>query len=153
MTNQPPKVPKQRFRLIPEVYLLLIRDDKILLLRRNNTGYEDGKFSLIAGHAEESEPLRQAMVREAFEESGIRLDPEKLILRVVLHRKTDREQVGFFFEATEWNGEPRNMEPEKCSELRWFPLDQLPHDVIPYIARAVECYRNNILYDEIGWES
>lgn len=146
-----PSAKKERYKLIPEVYLLLVREGNVLLSRRKNTGYEDGKLGFVAGHAEENEPLRQAMVREAMEESGIKLDPFQLVLRVVLHRKTDREQVGFYFQALEWNGEPRNMEPNKCAELAWFPLDHLPKDIIPYIARALECFQKGILYDEIGW--
>ena len=36
------------FKLISTVYLLLRRDDELLLLRRANTGYQDGKYSLVA---------------------------------------------------------------------------------------------------------
>jgi 8-oxo-dGTP diphosphatase len=40
---------------IPASYLFLERDNRILLLRRSNTGYEDGNYSLIAGHVEANE--------------------------------------------------------------------------------------------------
>ena len=33
---------KERFKIIPEVFLLLIEDNKIFLSRRYQTGYEDG---------------------------------------------------------------------------------------------------------------
>jgi len=36
------------FKLISTVYLLLRRDDELLLLRRANTGYQDGRYSLVA---------------------------------------------------------------------------------------------------------
>lgn len=36
---------KDRFKLIPAVYLLLRQDNEVLLLRRANTGYQDGKYS------------------------------------------------------------------------------------------------------------
>ena len=38
------------FKFKSAVHLFLIQDDKILLLRRYNTGYEDGNYSVIAGH-------------------------------------------------------------------------------------------------------
>jgi len=32
----------ERFKLVSAVHIFLIRDGKVLLLRRFNTGYEDG---------------------------------------------------------------------------------------------------------------
>jgi len=41
---------RQRFRLVSAVHLFLDRDRRVLLLRRANTGYEDGNDSVVAGH-------------------------------------------------------------------------------------------------------
>lgn len=41
---------EERYKFICAVYLLLIKENQILLLKRANTGYEDGKYSLVAGH-------------------------------------------------------------------------------------------------------
>ena len=49
----------ERSELVPESHLLLIRDHRILLLRRRNTDYEDGKYSVIAGHMENGETARR----------------------------------------------------------------------------------------------
>ena len=46
---------KERFKLICSSYLLLIKDNKILLGLRQNTGYMDGFYHLPAGHKEEGE--------------------------------------------------------------------------------------------------
>jgi 8-oxo-dGTP pyrophosphatase MutT (NUDIX family) len=62
---------KERFKLIPAVYLILRRNDEVLLLRRANTGYQDGKYSLIAGHLDGDELATEGMIREAKEEAGI----------------------------------------------------------------------------------
>ncbi|MDZ8089199.1 MAG: NUDIX domain-containing protein [Nostoc sp. DedQUE12b] len=61
------------FKLIPASYLILIKDEKILLIRRFNTGYEDGKYSVVAGLGDGNETFVQAVVREAKEEVGIDL--------------------------------------------------------------------------------
>ena len=45
---------KERNKIIPASYAVLIKDNKVLLVRRFNTGYEDGKYSLPAGHVEKS---------------------------------------------------------------------------------------------------
>ncbi len=112
---------KERFKLIASVYILFIRDGKILLLRRANTGYEDGNYSLVAGHADGGDALTQATVREAREESGVEINPRDLRLKVVMHRIGDDERLDFFFEPKQWNGAPQNMEPKKGDDLSWFP--------------------------------
>lgn len=70
MTNDDSNQNK-RFKLIPSVYLILRQDDKVLLSRRANTGYQDGNYSLIAGHLDEDEIGTVAMTREAREEKLI----------------------------------------------------------------------------------
>ena len=88
---------KKRFKLIPTSHLILTKNDKILLLRRFNTGYEDGNYSVIAGHLDGNETFIQAMVREAKEEGGINIKPEDLEVVHVMHRKEpNEERIDFF---------------------------------------------------------
>lgn len=142
---------KERFKAIVSVYVLFIKDGKLLMLRRANTGYEDGKYSLVAGHADGNEALTEATVREAREESGVEIEPTELKFKVAMHRIDDREQLDFFFECTRWKGNIKNMEPDKCDDLSWFPLDSLPQNTIPYIREAIRCYREGAIYAEFGW--
>ena len=141
----------KRFKQITSLYLILIRDGKILLLRRINTGYEDGKYGLVAGHVDEGESITNAAIREAREESGVGIDLHDLFVKTTMHRKQNDERVDFFFEVTKWSGEIQNAEPHKCDDLRWFPLSDLPLNTIPYIREAIECYQNGIFYSEFGW--
>ncbi len=143
---------RERFKLTPTSHLILIKNDKILLLRRYNTGYEDGSYSVIAGHLDGNETFIQAMAREAKEESGIRVNPEELEVVHVMHRKGPAEErIDFFIRAKSWNGEPKIMERDKCDDLRWFPVDRLPENVIPYVRQAIECVTSRIFYSEHGW--
>lgn len=150
---------KNYFKFIPAVYLVLIKNGSILLLRRHNTGYQDGNYSLIAGHLDGNEPLTTAMTREAQEEAGIDIDPKDLTLVHTMHMRselrgsTDDERINIYFAAKAYNGEPRNTEPHKCDDLRWFDLNSLPQNIIPHVRVALEHIRNNRSYSEFGWDN
>ena len=143
----------ERYKIIPSIYLIIVKDGKILLSRRFNTGYEDGKYGLVSGHAEEKETFREALSREVLEEAGIEIDPSDLNLVLTMHRQCgDHERADFFFTANAWKGEVRNAEPQKCDDLAWFPIDNLPSNTIPYIKKAIEEYFNGMAYCEFGWD-
>lgn len=146
---------KERFKLIAAVFLVLKRGNDILLLQRKNTGYGNGWYSLVAGHVEDGESTMTAMVREAKEESDIVLDPRDVSLAHTSHYTSDVDgykALMCFFVAEKWGGEIKNMEPEKCSDLSWFPIDNLPENTIPYIRQALEHIHDGVTYSEFGWE-
>ncbi len=122
----------------------------MLLLRRFNTGYEDGRYSVPAGHLDGNETV-VAAIREAREEVGVTIAPADLAVVGVMHRKTDAERIDFFAAATRWVGDPHNCEPHKCDHLLWADLDRLPRNVIPYVRRALENHRAGRWFDSFGW--
>ena len=71
----------------------------------------------------------------------------------VVHRADRDERVSFFFSALRWRGEPRNLEPHKADDFRWFPLDHLPDNMVPYVRAAIERWRAGVLYGESGWDA
>ena len=133
------------------MHLFLVREGQVLLLRRFNTGYEDGKYSVVAGHLDGGEEVKTAAIREAREEVGIELSPQDLHVVGVMHRQSDDERIDFFLVANEWAGRIANCEPDKCDRLAWFDLDDLPENVIPYVRRALDNYRRGKWFDEFGW--
>lgn len=141
----------ERNKIPAAVHLLLIKDEKILLLRRFNTGYEDGNYSVCAGHIDENEVYYEAMKREAKEEIGIDINDNQLKPVQVMHRKSTEERVDYFFAAGEWQGEIKNMEPDKCDELRWVDLSDLPSNTISYVRYAIKQYLNDKPFTDFGW--
>ena len=133
------------------VHLLFFRGDQILLLRRFNTGYADGQYSVPAGHLDGGETVIVAAWREGLEETGVRIEAEDVAFSSVVHRKDGDERVDFFVHVRHWLGEPVNTEPEKCDELRWVSVNQLPDNVIPYVKKAIQNHLLGISFHEFGW--
>jgi ADP-ribose pyrophosphatase YjhB (NUDIX family) len=94
-------------RLPVAVHIFLLRDNHVLLLRRANTGYEDGKYSVVAGHLDGGESVTQAAIREAHEEVGITLRLTDLTVVGVMHRVSTDERIDFFLVATTWGAYSR----------------------------------------------
>ena len=141
-----------RVALIAAVYLVLTRNGRILLLRRSNTGYGYGKYSLVAGHLDGGESLTQAMVREAKEEAGVEIHRADLQVVHVMHRKApDSDRIDVFMKAASWHNEPRVMELDKCDGMGWFPLKDLPGNTIPYVRQAIDMIQAGEPYSEHGW--
>jgi 8-oxo-dGTP diphosphatase len=134
------------------VHLLFYQNNEILLLKRQNTGFEDGKWSLVAGRIDGEEEVVSAAIREAKEEAGVDIEPFEIEVVGVMHRKNrSSEWIDFYLEVKSWKGIITNTEPNKCEELRWFNIRELPENVIPYIRRAIERDYKEMWFESFGW--
>ena len=138
------------YLLIPASYLILRRGDDVLLSRRQGTGWRDGYWSLPAGHVEAGESAIAACVREAAEEIGVVVRPDDLVPLCTVHRTGGTgqqvdERVDFFFATEVWSGEPTNLEPDKCAELAWFALKDLPSPVVDPVDKVLAGLRSGQL--------
>ncbi len=121
------------------------------MLRRFNTGYRDGEYSVPAGHLDGDETVVAAAAREAGEEVGVQIDAEDIVFVGVMHRREGDERVDFFVRVEKWRGEPSNVEPQKCDDLRWVNVKSLPANTVPYVRKAIQNYFDGIAFDEFGW--
>lgn len=139
------------------VHLILIQGDKILMMRRANTGFKDGMYSLSAGKLDRGETVYEALVREAKEEVGIDVSfigNDWLKATNVLHRYSKEGTVAmdFFLRTHQFSGIPKNMEPGKCDEVVWMTLDSMPENTIPYVKKGVLNSLQGLVLDEYIWE-
>src|SRR5690606_35569885 len=143
----------ERYRSIVDVYVILQRDGRILLLERQGTGYCDGMLHLPSGHLEEGEALHHGAAREAREEVGVTVDPDTLALAAVVHhrQRPDLARIGVFFTTRVWQGEPRNAEPHKCGRLVWADPRLLPHNTIDYPAQGIRTWLAGTGYTPHDW--
>jgi len=130
-------------------HVIFMKGKQVLMTRRFKTGYEDGNYSLPAGHVEVGETPKEGACREAQEEVGIKLEPSQLEPVLVMSRMGHRQSTDFFFVCRNWTGEPCNTEPHKCDDVAWFPLDKLPVNTVPYIQKALELVRKKQWYTEV----
>ena len=146
---------REYFKLVPAVYVILRKDDEILLLKRANTGYFDGFYSVPAGHVDGGEPAIEAAVREVKEEVGVTIKPENLKLAHTVHWVSPvpykHERIGLFFESANWTGKLMNNEPEKCSEIKWVNIAKLPDKLVPEAKSALENYFKDIGYSDFNF--
>lgn len=108
-------------------------DAKILMGLRDHVEAHSGCWGLPGGRLEQHESPRDAATREATEEVGLIPAVFESACQLVDELGVEHH----FFLCREWQGEPQNLEPEKCSQLRWFPLEQLPNNTIAIIPVAV----------------
>ncbi|MFJ7258745.1 NUDIX domain-containing protein [Streptomyces globosus] len=137
-----------------DTHVILRDGDKILLSQRGGP-YGYGRWHAPSGKLDAGEPLTVGAARELREETGVEVDPAHLRLVHIVHHKQspEVERIGLFFEATEWDGVPVNREPEKCLDLRWWAVHELPDDIIEYPAAGLLGYLrgDDQALTEHGW--
>jgi 8-oxo-dGTP pyrophosphatase MutT (NUDIX family) len=138
-----------RHTVIPAVFLIFRDGDKVLLLRRANTGYMDGSYSLPAGHVDGDEPAVAAACREAKEEVGVDITPDDLEFVHVMHEKAEgHERVNFGFEVQHYKGTLANTEPNKCDALRWASIHDLPRNTVSQVRVILEQVDKGAVYSD-----
>jgi 8-oxo-dGTP pyrophosphatase MutT (NUDIX family) len=125
--------------ILPSVNIFIVSGNKLLLSRRQNTGWLDGHLCAPGGHVEEGETPRQAIIREVSEELGaIILEKDLEFLCVAVRNTGTREYVAYEFTLHDEGYIFKNTEPDRCSELVWVDLQNLPDDVISDFRAIIE---------------
>lgn len=129
---------------------------EILLQKRQNTGFADGMWDLsCSGHVEEGESISRAAVRECREELGVQINEEDLRFFALVHKNDapcNLTYYNVYFTADKFIGEPKVMEREKCSELKWFSFDSLPDYLLDDRKIALKSILCDAKYYAYGWK-
>ena len=129
--------------------LILYHKGKILLLKQLKP--KGGNYTLVGGNVEQGEFSKQAIIREAFEEAGIILQPEDLALAHVLHKFKGRQhRIILYFKAQRWQGKLATREPHKFKKVKWFALEELPGNLTETVRHVMDAYRKGLMYSEMS---
>lgn len=141
---------KCNFRV--SVNLVLQKDDTVCLMRRYNTGWNDGNYALMGGHVEDGENPSDAAVREAKEELGITVNSNNL--SHLLTMSVNPDHIYLYFGCSEYQGEITNMEPNECDDIRFFNVNELPDNIIGADKMALSYIfgEQNIKYQAFGYD-
>ena len=133
-------------------YIIFQKDGKMAFLLRQNTGFMDGFYMLVAGKVEDDESFTAAAIREAKEEAGVDIAAEDLKQVLTAHRQSpDSRWVDMIFVADKWTGDLYNAEPDVHAELAWLDPKNLPENVVPYVKKYLEAITAGRTYAEYGW--
>ncbi|MDP3788040.1 MAG: NUDIX domain-containing protein [Candidatus Chromulinivorax sp.] len=142
----------ERFQMTAFVGIIVRQGDQILLMKRSQSTTNGGKYACAGGGVDGGETIAAAAIRESQEELGITIAEQDLKFVHVIHVKTERntELIVFFYETTQWTGNPSIMEPDKCDELIWVDEHQLPTLMLATHKQVLAMIKKNIMISDIG---
>ena len=143
----------ERYTVRVACYMFIFVGKKVLLMKRDKTTCYGGFYTVPSGHLDENESPLQCVIRETLEEIGIRVNEAEF--SSVIHRVSKNppkgcqsiDYIDFFFVCRSFTGIPKIMEPEKCSEIKYTNIDELPVNFVPYVKLALD----NLLGDNLEY--
>jgi 8-oxo-dGTP pyrophosphatase MutT (NUDIX family) len=138
-----------KFKVSLKARLILEDRGRILLLKQ--TKPNGGKYSLIGGTVERKEYAAETLIRESFEEAGLKLTRNDLTLVHVLHKRYRKaHRIVLYFRAHHYEGKPRSKEHKKFENVEWHPYNKLPAKLAPTVRHVLKAYGRGRLYSEMA---
>jgi len=128
-----------RRRVVVDVILLLMRNGRILLRERANTGYGDGAYEPPSGQLADRETIVETAIRVASA-AGIVIGGENVSLAHVMHDVSGGGRIAFFLSVSGWTGQPAS--PDVC----WFPVGDLPTNMLDRARVALRNYADGMRF-------
>lgn len=137
-----------KFPVSLKARLILQNHGRLLLLKQ--TKPNGGNYSLVGGTIERKEYAARTLIRESWEEAGIKLEKNDLELVHVLHKRYSKEhRIVLYFRAYHYKGSPESKELKKFENVEWWPLRELPKNLTGTVRHVLKAYNAGQLYSDM----
>jgi 8-oxo-dGTP diphosphatase len=130
----------QRRRVVVDVILLLMRNGRILLRERANTGYGDGAYEPPTGQLADRETIVETAVRVAAAEAGVAISASHVSLAHVMQDVSGSGRIAFFLTVSGWEAEYTSP------DVRWFAVGNLPTNMLDRSRVALRNYAEGMRF-------
>src|SRR3989344_6409698 len=117
---------------------------KVLLVHKNRPDWQKGKLNGIGGKIEPGEESRDCMVREFFEETSIRIEPEAWTHVGELGADGWRMDVW----THRYDGDPAHAKTVTDEKIEWFDAHRLPENALGNLQWLVPLAIDKLQRDE-----
>lgn len=121
-------------RPIVGLAVLIVNENNEVLLGLRNSELGKNTWAPPGGKLDMFETLEQCAIREIKEETD--LDISNLVFICVTNdimEDIGKHYVTLFFSTTEYSGDIKIIEPDKCLEWKWFDPKELPKNIfVPF---------------------
>ncbi|MGH3359745.1 MAG: NUDIX domain-containing protein [Nocardioidaceae bacterium] len=125
-------------------YARIVRDDALLLTRISANGHHTGQWTLPGGGVDHGERPRDAVVREVYEETGLRASVGRLLDVHDTHfvgvapngRTEDYHGIHLVFDATVADDTAQVIEADGTTDaVAWVPIERLDDQPVLELVR------------------
>lgn len=121
---------------------ILVYQGDLILLGKRKGAHGEGEWAFPGGKQEYGETVIEGAYREIAEEVGPEFKVKHMDLLCVgdLMRYKPKHFMDIGLCAEFVSGAPVVMEPDKCSEWRWFHIDRLPEHLFSSVQAYVDAF-------------
>ncbi|QDK02885.1 MutT/NUDIX hydrolase [Streptomyces phage Braelyn] len=132
------------------ISILIIRDQKDILLGKRKGAHGEGEWALPGGKQEYGETVFETADRELMEECGpkLKVARQRVLCIGDLTAYKGKHFLDVTVACTYMGGDPVVKEPNKCEEWQWFNMANLPTPLFAPIKSIVGAH----LYGYNYWE-
>ncbi|MGM0769680.1 MAG: Nudix family hydrolase [Pseudomonadota bacterium] len=123
------------FREIHVAVAVIVREHRVLIARRPDHVHQGGLLEFPGGKVEAGETVRQALVREIREETGLRVPLDSL--RPVIEIRHDYGDKQVFLDVWRTDDAAGEAEGREGQPVQWLPIDELRDDEFPAANRPI----------------
>ena len=136
---------KTQSRPLIGVGVVIWRGEQILLGKRLGRRIDDGVWQFPGGHLEAGESVTGCAAREVKEETGLAVqDFRHLGYTEKTFTVAGKRYVTLLVSCEYVAGEARVMEPDKCSQWRWFDYRMLPQQIPGPLFEPIEIFMSQL---------